>query len=143
MQSISIGLEEGRLIWFSVFSLRPKTRKQIRSYKQLSQEQRYQIEILKKAENNQTEIAELRCVSSSTICKEMQRNKGYRPKPAQIKAVKRRKEATKAMKMTAALILLVEAKIIMDWSPEQISGSLRDELGKESYYHRSGLHTQS
>jgi IS30 family transposase len=104
----------------------------MRSYKQLSQEQRYQIEILKKAGKNQTEIAELLDVSPSTICREMQRNKGkkgYRPKQAQIKAVKRRKEAAKSLKMTAELIVLIEARIIMDWSPEQISGSLKDELG--------------
>ena len=71
----------------------------MRSYKQLSQEQRYQIEILKKAGNKQTEIAELLGVSSSTISREMQRNKGkkgYHPKQAQIKADKRKSQAAKA-----------------------------------------------
>ena len=77
----------------------------MRNYKQLNQAQRYQIEILKKAGKNQKEIAELLGVSPSTICRELKRNtgqKGYRPKQAQIKADKRRKEAAKALKMTAA-----------------------------------------
>jgi transposase, IS30 family len=79
----------------------------MRSYKQLSQAQRYQIEILKKAGKNQKQIAELLGVSPTTICRELKRNKGqkgYRPRQAQIKAVKRRKEAAKTLKMTTALI---------------------------------------
>jgi len=38
----------------------------MRNYKQLSQAQRYQIKILKKAEKNQKEIAELQGVSPAT-----------------------------------------------------------------------------
>ena len=104
----------------------------MRNYKPLNQAQRYQIEILNKAGKNQKEIAELLGVSASTISRELKRNKGqkgYRPKQAQIKTDKRRKQAAKALKMTPALILLIEARIVLDWSPEQISGSLRDELG--------------
>ena len=104
----------------------------MRNYKQLNQAQRYQIEILNKAGRNQKEIAALLGVSPGTICRELKRNKGkkgYRPRQAQIKADKRRKEAAKALKMTPALILLIEARIVLDWSPEQISGSLKDELG--------------
>ena len=102
------------------------------NYKQLNQAQRYQIEILMKAGNNQKEIAELLGVSESTISRELKRNqgkKGYRPKQAQIKADKRKKQAVKALKMTPALIVLIEARIRLDWSPEQVSGQLKDELG--------------
>src|SRR5664279_90271 len=104
----------------------------MRTYKQLSQAQRYQIEILKKAGKNQKEIAELLGVSPATISRELKRNKsqkGYRPKQAQIKTDKLRKKAAKALKMTPTLILLIEARIIMDWSPEQIAGWLKVELG--------------
>ena len=104
----------------------------MRNYKQLSQAQRYQIEILKKAGKNQKEIAELLGVSAPTISRELKRNKGqkgYRPKQAQIKADKRKKQAAKALKMTSALIILIEARIVMDWSPEQVSGQLKEELG--------------
>jgi transposase, IS30 family len=104
----------------------------MRNYKQLNQAQRYQIEILNKAGKNQKEIAGLIGVSPSTICREIQRNKGqkgYRPKQAQIKTDKRRKEAAKALKMTPALIVLIEVRILMDWSPEQISGWLKNHQG--------------
>jgi IS30 family transposase len=102
------------------------------NYKQLNQAQRYQIEILKKAGKNQKQIAELLGVSESTISRELTRNqgkKGYRPKQAQIKADNRKKRAAKALKMTPALILLIEAGILLDWSPEQVSGQLEDEFG--------------
>jgi IS30 family transposase len=102
------------------------------NYKQLNQAQRYQIEILKKAGKNQKEMAALLGVSESTISRELTRNqgkKGYRPKQAQIKADHRKKQAAKALKMTPTLIVLIEAKILLDWSPEQVSGQLEDELG--------------
>jgi len=104
----------------------------MRNFKQLNQAQRYQIEILNKAGKNQKEIAQLLGVSPATISRELKRNKGkkgYRPKQAQIKTDKRRKQAAKALKMTPALILLIEAKIVMEWSPEQISGWLKTHQG--------------
>ena len=104
----------------------------MRNYKQLTQTLRYQIEILKKVGKNQKEIAELIDVSASTICRELERNKGkkgYRPKQAQIKTDKRRKQAANALKMTAATIDLIDAKIMMDWSPEQIAGWLKVDQG--------------
>lgn len=97
----------------------------MRNYKQLSQEQRYQIGILKKDRKNQKEIAELLDVSPGTICRELNRNKGkrgYRPKQAHIKTDKLRAQAAKALKMIEYAILLIEAKIALDWSPGQISG---------------------
>jgi IS30 family transposase len=102
------------------------------TYKQLSQAQRYQIEILNKAGKNQKEIAELLGVSPGTICRELKRNKGkkgYRPKQAQIKADKRRKQAAKAIKMTKEVIVEIEEKIRLDWSPEQVSGWLKVNQG--------------
>lgn len=101
-------------------------------YKQLTQALRYQIAILKKAGKDQKEIAELINVSPSTICREFQRNtgkNGYRPLQAQIKADSRRKETVKALKMTVKVIELIESKIIIDWSPEQVSGWLKEERG--------------
>lgn len=104
----------------------------MRSHKQLSQAQRYQIDILKKAGNNQKQIAELLFLSAGTICRELQRNtgkKGYRPKQAQVKADTRRKQAAKAVKTAALVIALVEEKIVLDWSPEQVAGWLATERG--------------
>ncbi|MDO9141250.1 MAG: helix-turn-helix domain-containing protein, partial [Methylobacter sp.] len=67
----------------------------MRNYKQLTQGQRYQIEVLKAAGKNQKEIAELLGVSGLTVCRELRRNqgkRGYRPKQAQIKANKANSE---------------------------------------------------
>jgi len=99
-------------------------------YSQLTEVQRYQIEALKKAEKNQKEIATIIGVTASTICREFKRNtgqRGYRPKQANIKALIRRKEAVKSVKMTTALITLIETKIKLDWSPEQVAGWLDRE----------------
>jgi transposase, IS30 family len=102
----------------------------LKDYHQLTQGLRYQIAILKKAGKNQKEIAGLVKVSPSTICRELQRNKGkrgYRCKQAQLKAESRRRLAAKPLKMTLETIGLIDTKVNIDWSPEQISGWLKDE----------------
>ncbi len=55
----------------------------MRGYTQLTQEERYQIYVLKKAGHNQTVIASLLGRDKSTISRELRRNrglKGYRPR---------------------------------------------------------------
>lgn len=104
----------------------------MKDYHQLTQGLRYQIEILKKAGKNQKDIAGLVNVSPSTICRELQRNsgkRGYRPKQAQRKAETRRKLAVKPLKMILAVIDLIETKLSINWSPEQVSGWLKQEQG--------------
>jgi len=91
------------------------------NYNQLTQCQRYQIEVLLKSERNQTEIAQTIGVHKSTISRKVRRNRGqrgYRPKPAHWKAVKRRSwDRCKIPRQTWGWI---EEKIRQDWSPEQI-----------------------
>ena len=109
----------------------------MRNYKQLSQAQRYQIEILKKAGKDQKQIAVLLAVSPATICRELKRNtgkRGYRPKQAQRRADNRRTGATKALKMTDEVIVEIEQKIRLDWSPEQVSGVLEMTISHERIY---------
>jgi IS30 family transposase len=104
----------------------------LKDYHQLTQGLRYQIEILKKAGKNQKDIADLVHVSPSTICRELKRNtgkRGYRPKQAQRKAENRRKLTAKPLKMTAVAIEWIDAKICLHWSPEQISGWLKQAQG--------------
>jgi transposase, IS30 family len=104
----------------------------LKDYHQLTQGLRYQIEILMKAGKNQKDIAKLVNVSPSTISRELRRNtgkRGYRPKQAQAKVDNRRKQAAKPLKMTAGAIGLVDSKIVVEWSPEQISGWLKEEQG--------------
>ncbi len=91
------------------------------TYKQLTQNQRYQIKALLKSGEKQTKIAKIIGVHKSTISRELQRNRGqrgYRPKQAQEKAMKRRR--WERSRITAATWAWVEDKIQEDWSPEQI-----------------------
>jgi IS30 family transposase len=102
----------------------------MKKYTQLTEVQRYQIEALKKAKKEQKEIAAILDVSASTISREIKRNRGlrgYRPKQAHIKATTRRREATKAIKMTAEVVALIDTKLRLDWSPDQVSGWLDQE----------------
>jgi IS30 family transposase len=98
------------------------------THKQLTQEQRYQIAVLKEAGHNNKTIASLIGVSASTISRELKRNsgkRGYRPKQAHQKALTRRQQATKAIKMTPDVILLINDRIRFGLSPEQVSGWLK------------------
>lgn len=103
----------------------------MRTYKQLTQEQRYYIFQLNKKDFTQDEIAQEIGVNKSTISRELKRNtgqRGYRPKQAQRKATERRQLASKAIKMTTDMIEFVDNKLTEhQWSPEQISGWLLEE----------------
>lgn len=104
----------------------------MKRYKQLTYEQRCQIEVLKKRGDSQTSIAEALGVSQSSVSREVKRNKGqrgYRHKQAQRKATARRQGTCKALKMTAEVIALVECQLAKKWSPEQIAGWLEKEHG--------------
>lgn len=97
------------------------------NYKQLTYEQRCQIEALIKRGLSQQLIASTVGTSQSTISRELRRNRGhrgYRHSQAQRKADSRRKEAAKRVKMTDSLISIVELKLREKWSPEQVSGWL-------------------
>ncbi len=102
----------------------------MRTYTQLTQEQRYQIYVLLKAGHNQTEIAHFVRVHKSTISRELRRNrglKGYRPKQAHALALSRRSKASPLI--DASTWDWIEALIRFDLSPEQVSGWLRDNFG--------------
>jgi IS30 family transposase len=102
----------------------------MRTYKQLTQEQRYQIYALMRMGHNQTEIAEVVSVHKSTVGRELQRNRGqrgYRPKQAHQLALSRRNKAKR--RIQPETWELIEAKLRLDWSPEQISGWLIREEG--------------
>lgn len=98
------------------------------SYKQLTQEQRYQIKALLKTRQSKPEIAAVVGVDRSTIYREIKRNRGqrgYRPKQAHHKALARRKGKAKR-RITSQDWQRVEEKLREDWSPEQISGRLKE-----------------
>jgi IS30 family transposase len=83
-----------------------------------------------KAGHKQTEIADLIDVHKSTISREMERNrgmKGYRPKQAHQFALSRRNKAK--CRIEASTWILVDGLVRQDWSPEQISGWLKENIG--------------
>lgn len=101
-----------------------------KGYTQLTQEQRYHIWALLKTGNTRRAIAEEVGCSPSTIGREIRRNtgeRGYRPKQAHRFAEERRNQARAPRKMTPDLRARIEEKILLQWSPEQISGRLKRE----------------
>ena len=97
----------------------------MRTYTQLTQEQRYQISALLKMGHNRTEIAAVIGAHKSTVSRELGRNRGqrgYRPKQAQQMASSRRKKAKPRIQEDSWS--LIESKLRQDWSPEQISSWL-------------------
>jgi IS30 family transposase len=102
----------------------------MRTYTQLTHEQRYQIYSLLKAGLNQTEIANNIQVHKSTISRELRRNrglKGYRPKQAHKFALSRRNKAKRLI--DASAWAWIETLIRFDLSPEQVSDWLKDNFG--------------
>ena len=76
------------------------------SYKQLTYEQRCQIDVLKKSGFSQQRIADAVGSDQSTISRELARNtgqRGYRHRQAHMKACERREQAVQASKMTAVI----------------------------------------
>ena len=98
---------------------------------QLTQEERYQIYALMKADHTQTEIARVLGRSKSTISRELRRNRGkrgYRPKQAHQKAQQRRQEAVYS-RITDAQWARIDELLREDWSPQQVSEWLASEDG--------------
>lgn len=105
-----------------------------KNYTHLSQEQRYQIEALLKVGQSQKSIAELLCVSASTICRELRRNipQGgfgsfiYRASNAQRRTDLRHLEKPKQYHFTRAMKTQCRNWLIN----EKLSPELMSVLGK-------------
>jgi IS30 family transposase len=100
------------------------------TYKQLTQEQRYQIYAFKKAGFTQSAIAEELQVHKATISRELKRNagqRGYRPRQAQALATARQKQRACGTRIGSQIWDVVKAKLQEEWSPEQIAGRLQTE----------------
>ena len=106
------------------------------SYTQLTREQRYQIYALKKAGHTQTATAALVGVHKSSVSRELRRNRGgrgYLPGLAhELSAARRR--ATHRPRITAQTWALIESRLRLEWSPEQVAGRLKLE-GREAVSH--------
>lgn len=103
----------------------------MRTYTQLTREERYQIYMLIQAGHKQSEIAKLLGRHRATISRELWRNRGmrgYRPKQAHRMAFARRMAKIRP-RFSSPIWQQVELLIQRDWSPEQISGRLMAEQG--------------
>jgi len=104
----------------------------MREYRQLTEEDRIEIYAMEQAGKEQNMIAAELGVHPSTISRELSRNtglRGYRPKQAQQKALQRRFNACKAVKMTPETIGYIECKLGQEHSPEQIAERMKQDPG--------------
>jgi IS30 family transposase len=109
----------------------------MKTYNQLSLDERYRIAAMKNQRYSQAEIARQLGRSPSTISRELRRNsvqadvgidRDYWPRDANRFAKERRAEkAERQRKIQGELKVFVEEKLRLSWSPEHISGRLRLE----------------
>ena len=114
----------------------------MKEYSQLTLSQRYEIGALKKPGHRQQRIAEIVEPHPSTISRELRRNKssnGYYPRAAHEQAQQRHLHKRRAYKWTGHWGRIIERKLRLQWSPEQISGWLfcqhHFSLSQERIYH--------
>ena len=107
----------------------------MKTYKHLSFEERFVIEKLWNGRSLIREIATFLGRSPNTISRELQKNivnGSYDAKKAHTKVNQRRWRAKRQclkVAMDSFLVNFVEAKLEKKWTPKQISGYLRVELG--------------
>ena len=94
------------------------------NYSQLTDSERNQFYALRKAKIPMTAIAKQLSRSRTTLYNELSRNtglRGYRPKQAQQFTDIRRAQTVLPLKMTPKVIVYIEDKLGLQWSPEQIA----------------------
>jgi len=112
------------------------------NYRQLTREQRYQIQILIKEGYNQTQIALRLGFDKSTISRELRRNcgeHGYFPNQADVMAHRRRRHSH-GPRIPRETWRQIERLLRQQWSPEQISGRLKLERHRTVSHERIYLH---
>jgi transposase, IS30 family len=100
----------------------------MKSYKQLTRDQRYVIKTLLQEDYSYREIAKRVGVNVSTISREIKRNKTgdvYLAGFADQKAVKRKRIGRRPTVLTESNIAIFKPYLEDDWSPEQVSGRLK------------------
>ena len=112
-------------------------------YTHLTQDERYQIAILLKAGQVQSDIARVMNRNPSTISRELRRNRGqrgYRPKQAQVLSQARMRACESGRRVGAHTWVFAQARLAELWSPEQISGHLKANgqpgISHETIYQR-------
>ena len=107
-----------------------------RSYRHLTYEQRCQLYSLNNRGDSQKEMAVALNVSTGTISRELRRNRAesgdYHYTQAQTKTQERRKISNR--KMSSEMLVTIEEKLKLNWSPVQISGWLKKQ-GRQHVSH--------
>jgi IS30 family transposase len=104
-------------------------------YHHLSFEERFVIEMLYQAGSSVRSVAKLLSRSVNTVAREIRRNSVnsvYDAKKAEHKSYATRwraKQQCLKVALSAFLTITVEEKLEKKWSPKQISGYLKRELG--------------
>lgn len=101
----------------------------MRTYHQLTREQRYQTAALLESGHNQSEVARYLGVHKSTISRELRRNgatRGYLPRHAHLLALARRRDKARC-RLTDRHWTEIHRLIRLDWSPQQIAERTRSE----------------
>lgn len=102
-----------------------------KAYHHVTREIRSQIYALKANGTSLHKISAIVERDVSTISREIKRNtggNGYRYKQADAKAIERRANASRTpQKLTPTLVAIIEEKLLEEWSPDQISGRLKEK----------------
>ena len=100
-------------------------------YHHVTQDIRSQIYALKAIGTSLHKISAIVGRHVSTVSREIKRNtggRGYRYKQADAKAVERRENASRTpQKLTPTLVTIIEKNLLEKWSPDQISGRLKEK----------------
>ena len=109
------------------------------TYTHLTQEERYHIETMRKQKISLNSIAKGMGRARSTLSRELKRNtgqRGYRDSQADKMAKQRHHDKRKAIKLDQDIQQHITPLIKEKWSPEQVSGRLKQE-GKKSVSHET------
>ncbi len=100
-------------------------------YHHLTKDKRCQLFALRNSGESPKSIAIALKVDRSTIYRELARNPGtYDYQQAHDRAIEKKRRSPRNLKMTPEFIAAVEDKLKLQWSPEQISGRLKRQLGQ-------------
>ena len=99
-------------------------------YTQLTERERYSLELLKQECYTQKMIAERLCRHKSTVSRELKRNRdvnGYYFAGVAVEKTKERRKRIIPTKFTDIVKDVIKEKLEIGWSPEQISAHLKKE----------------
>jgi len=106
-------------------------------YTQLTEKERYHLELLIQEYSTQKMVAEMLGRSRSTISRELKRNKDSDGRYYSVLAISKTAERRKRIiptKFTELVKCLIKEKLELGWSPEQISGRLKIEYNIKISY---------